>query len=73
MRSSSERTLLSRYYVVLRKWRGAEDGAAEELLKFEGLKVAGHVLITDPDTLIQLEEAGQLDFDAFYNSLGGGR
>lgn len=73
VRSSSERTLLSRYYVVLRKWRAAEDGAAEELLKFEGLKVAGHVLITDPDTLIRLEEAGQLDFDAFYYSLGGGR
>ncbi|MGB7283919.1 MAG: hypothetical protein WBE13_16755 [Candidatus Acidiferrum sp.] len=73
VRSSIERTLLSRYYVVLRKWRAAEDGAAEELLEFEGLKVAGHVLITDPDTLIRLEEAGQLDFDAFYYSVGGGR
>jgi hypothetical protein len=58
---------------VLRKWRAAEDGAAEELSKFEGLKVAGYVLITDPDTLIRLEEAEQLDFDAFYQSLGGGR
>jgi excisionase family DNA binding protein len=73
VRSSIERTRLSRYYVVLRKWRAAEDGAAEELLEFEGLKVAGHVLITDPDTLIRLEEAGQLDFDAFYYSLGGGQ
>jgi hypothetical protein len=71
--SSIERTRLSRYYVALRKWRAAEDGAAEELSKFEGLKVAGYVLITDPDTLIRLEEAGQLDFDAFYYSLGGGR
>lgn len=73
VRSSIERTRLSRYYVALRKWRAAEDGAAEELSKFEGLKVAGYVLITDPDTLIRLEEAGQLDFDAFYYSLGGGR
>jgi hypothetical protein len=71
--SSIERTRLSRYYVALRKWRAAEDGAAEELSKFEGLKVAGYVLITDPDTLIRLEEAEQLDFDAFYQSLGGGR
>ena len=73
VRSSIERTRLSRYYVALRKWRAAEDGAAEELSKFEGLKVAGYVLITDPDTLIRLEEAEQLDFDAFYQSLGGGR
>jgi len=73
VRSSIERTRLSRYYVALRKWRAAEDGAAEELSDFEGLAVAGHVLITDPDTLIRLEEAGQLDFDAFYYSLGGGR
>lgn len=71
-RSSTERTRLSRYYVALRKWRAAEDGAAEVLSNFEGLKVAGHVLITDPDTLIRLEEAGQLDFDAFYSSIGGG-
>ena len=73
VRSSIERTRLSRYYVALRKWRASEDGAAEELSKFEGLKVAGYVLITGPDTLIRLEEAGQLDFDAFYYSLGGGR
>lgn len=73
VRSSIERTRLSRYYVALRKWRAAEDGAAEELSKFEGLTVAGYALITDQDTLIRLEEAGQLDFDAFYYSLGGGR
>jgi hypothetical protein len=73
VRSSIERTRLSRYYVALRKWRAAEDGAAEELSKFEGLTVAGYALITDQDMLIRLEEAGQLDFDAFYYSLGGGR
>jgi hypothetical protein len=73
VRSSVERTRLSRYYIALRKWRAAEDGAAEELSKFKGLKVAGYGLITNPDTLIRLEEAGQLDFDAFYYSLGGGR
>jgi hypothetical protein len=73
VRSSIERTRLSRYDSVLRKWRAAEDGAYEELLAFEGQTVAGHVLITDQEVLIRLEEAGQLDFDAFYYSLGGGR
>lgn len=73
VRSSIERTRLSRYNTALRKWRAAEDGAYEELLAFEGQTVAGHVLITDQDLLIRLEEAGQLDFDAFYYSLGGGR
>ena len=73
VRSSVERTRLSHYYVALRKWRAAEDGADQELKAFKGQTVAGHVLITDPDTLIRLEEAGQLDFDAFYYSLGGGR
>ena len=73
VRSSIERTRLSRYYAALRKWRAAEDGAAEELSKFEGLKVAGYVLITDLNTLIRLEEAGLLDFDGFYYSLGGGQ
>jgi hypothetical protein len=72
VRSSIERSRLSRYYIALRKWRAAEDGAQDELSKFKGLTVAGHELITDPDTLIRLEEAGQLDFDAFYYSVGGG-
>jgi hypothetical protein len=73
VRSSIERTRLSRYNTALRKWRAAEDGAYEELLAFKGQTVAGHVLITDQDVLIRLEEGGQLDFDAFYYSLGGGQ
>lgn len=72
VRSSIERTRLSRYDIALRKWRAAEDGAEEELLAFKGQTAAGHVLITDPDTLIRLEEAGQLDFDNLYYSVGGG-
>lgn len=73
VRSSIERTRLSRYYAALRKWRAAEDGAYEELSSFKGLTVGGHVLVTDFDELVRLEEADQLDFDAFYYSLGGGR
>jgi hypothetical protein len=73
VRSSIERTRLSRYNVALRKWRAAEDGANQELMAFKGQTVGGHVLVTDADALIRLEEGGQLDFDAFYYSLGGGR
>jgi hypothetical protein len=71
VRSSAERILLARYEVALRRWRAAEDHAERELLKFKGKKVAGYVLITDPDVLIRLEEAGQLDFDNLYYSVGG--
>ena len=72
VRSSIERTRLARYDIALRKWRAGEDGAEQELLAFKGQTVAGHVLITDPDVLIRLEEAGQLDFDNLYYSVGGG-
>jgi hypothetical protein len=71
-RSSIERTRLSRYDVALRKWRAGEDGAEQELAVFTGQMVAGHLLITNPDLLIRLEEAGQLDFDNLYYSVGGG-
>jgi hypothetical protein len=67
-----ERRLLAGYEKALRKFRAGEDGAEEELQAFKGQTVAGHVLITDPHLLIQLEEAGQLDFDTLYFSVGGG-
>lgn len=72
VRSSVERTRLSRYDIALRRWRAAEDGAEQELLTFKGQTVAGYELITDPDVLIRLEEGGGLDFDEFYASVGGG-
>jgi hypothetical protein len=72
VRGSVERTRLGRYDITLRKWRAGEDGADKELMAFQGQSVGGHVLITDPDILIQLEEAGQLDFDTLYFSVGGG-
>jgi len=70
VRGSVERTRLGLYDIALRKFRAGEDGAVEELKKFEGQTVAGHVLITEPNLLIQLEEAGQLDFDELYYSAG---
>jgi hypothetical protein len=71
VRNSSERRLLHDYENAVRMFRAAEDGAEAELKKFEGKKVAGHALITDIKLLIELEQAGQLDFDAFYTSVGG--
>ena len=72
VRNSSERTRLSRYDNALRRWRTGEDGAERQLLNFKGQTVAGYVLITDPDILIQLEEGGGLDFDELYYTVGGG-
>jgi hypothetical protein len=70
VRGSVERTRLARYDIVVRKVRAGEDGAVVELQVFKGQTVAGLPLITDPALLIQLEEAGQLDFDALYYSAG---
>lgn len=72
VRGSRERTLLARYDIALRKWRAGEDGAEKELMAFKGQTVGGYLLITNPDVLIHLEEAGGLDFDEFYSSVGGG-
>ena len=72
VRSSIERARLHEYNKALRSWRAAEDGAGRALSALKGLTVAGYVLITDPDVLIRLEEADQLDFDNLYYSVGGG-
>jgi hypothetical protein len=68
--NSHERKILGRYNRALRMFRAGEDGAEAALLKFRGKKIAGHILITDIKELIRLEEAGRLDFDDLYTSLG---
>jgi hypothetical protein len=70
VRNSRQRKLLHRYEFALRMFRAGEDGAEAALKEFKGKTVGGHKLITDINLLIQLEEAGQLDFDAFYTSVG---
>ncbi len=72
VRNSRERKLLHRYELALRMFRAGEDGAGAALKAFEGKTVAGHRLVTDAKLLIQLEEAGQLDFDSLYTSFGEG-
>ncbi|HWZ96862.1 MAG TPA: hypothetical protein VN025_03805 [Candidatus Dormibacteraeota bacterium] len=68
--NSRERKLLGRYNRARRMLRADDTGAEAELLKLKGKTVAGHVLITDVQKLIELEEAGILDFDDLYASLG---
>jgi alkylated DNA nucleotide flippase Atl1 len=70
VRNSRERKLLHEYELALRMFRAGEDGAEAALKAFKGKRVGGHALITDIKLLIELEEAGQLDFDAFYTSIG---
>ncbi len=68
--NSRQRKLLSQYDNALRMFRAGEDGAGAALKAFEGKKIAGHALVTDIKLLIELEEAGQLDFEGFYTALG---
>jgi hypothetical protein len=70
--NSRERRLLGQYDAAVRKFRADEDGAERALKAFEGKTVGGYTLITDTRLLIQLEEAGQLDFDTLYTSFGVG-
>ena len=68
-----ERSRLGRYDNALKRFRGGERGALAELMSFKGQKVGGKELITDPDILMTLEEAGLLDFDELYTSSRGRR
>lgn len=70
VRNSRERRLLHQYEFALTRFRAGEEGAEEAVKAFEGQTVAGHTLITDTKLLIQLEEAGHLDFDNLYASFG---
>jgi hypothetical protein len=67
---SRERKLLHQYDVALRMFRGGEDGAEAALKTFEDMTVGGHTLITDVKLLIDLEQAGLLDYDTFYTFVG---
>jgi hypothetical protein len=70
VKDSRERRMLGHYDAALRIFRAGEDGAERALKAFEGKRVGGYTLITDAKLLIQLEEAGQLDFDTLYTSFG---
>jgi hypothetical protein len=71
IRDSRERKLLHEYENALRRFRGPEEGAEEELKRFEGMTVGGYELITDAKLLIELEEGDQLDFESLYSPFRG--
>jgi hypothetical protein len=68
--NSRQRKLLSQYNFALRMFRAGEEGADRALKVFKGKKVGGYALITDTKLLVELEEAGQLDFEGFYVAIG---
>lgn len=70
VRNSRERKLLHRYEFALRMFRADEDGAGAALQEFEGKTVGSQTLVTDIKLLIELEEAGQLDYEGFYVAIG---
>jgi hypothetical protein len=64
VRGSKQATLLGRYMSAVGKY--LRTGNTDELDKFEGRSIAGHRLITDPDTLSSLAQAGALQLDEIY-------
>lgn len=64
VRGSKQASQLGRYMSAVSKYlrKGDVDGLAE----FEGQSIAGHVLITDPDILSSLAQAGALTLDEIY-------
>lgn len=70
VRNSRERRLLHQYELAVNMFRSADDGAEEALKEFDGKTIAGHELVTDIKTLIELEEGDEIDYDNFYTDLG---
>jgi hypothetical protein len=64
IRGSKQASQLGRYTSAVGKYlrTGDVDGLAE----FEGKSIAGHVLITDPNLLSSLAQAGALTLDEIY-------
>lgn len=64
IRGSEQASQLGRYMSAVGKYlRTGDTGALDE---FEGQAIAGHRLITDPDTLSSLAQAGALELDDIY-------
>ena len=64
IRGSAQASRLGQYMAAVGKF--LRTGEAEDLEEFEGQSIAGHPLITDPDELSELAEAGTLQLDSIY-------
>lgn len=61
---SNQASQLGRYMSAVGKF--LRTGDTDALDEFEGQSIAGHPLITDPDTLSSLAQGGALQLDAIY-------
>lgn len=64
VRGSKEATQLGRYMAAVGKY--LRTGDSDSLDEFRGKSIGGHFLITDPDTLGSLAQAGALQLDEIY-------
>ena len=64
IRGSKNASQLGRYMSAVGKF--LVSGDTDPLEEFEGLSIAGHRLITDPDVLSTLAQAGALQLDQIY-------
>jgi hypothetical protein len=64
VRGSKEASRLGRYMSAVGKYVRTGETAALE--KFEGQSISGHRLITDPEMLSSLAQAGALTLDEIY-------
>ena len=64
VRGSKQATQLGKYMSAVAKY--LRTGDAEALAEFEGKSTGGHPLITDPETLGSLAQAGALQLDEIY-------
>lgn len=64
VRGSKQATQLGRYMAAVGKY--LHTGDSDSLDEFRGKTIGGHVLITDPDTLGSLAQAGALQLDEIY-------
>ena len=64
VRGSKQASELGKYMAAVGKY--LRTGDVEGLGKFEGKSIGGHALITDPDLLSSLAQAGALTLDEIY-------
>jgi len=71
VRGSKQAKLLARYTSAVGYF--LRTGKADRLLLFEGLEIGHRPLITDPETLVELAQAGSLTLDELYVHPGPSR
>jgi len=64
VRGSNEAKILARYTSAVGHF--LRTGESDRLAEFEGREISSHPLITDPETLTELAQAGALELDELY-------